>query len=121
VSAVPRWLDGGGPMDGGLYADGELVHARPKAVGGSATMGFAVAQCPSAGTAQALARMCHLHEPLVELARAGAAMRDAQRRHFKTRDRADLVASKEAEAAFDRLVREMDAVEAISPQARCFP
>jgi hypothetical protein len=31
----------------------------------------------------------------------GWAMRDAQRRYFKTRDRADLIASKKTEAAFD--------------------
>lgn len=44
---------------------------------------------------------------LEQLAAAGRRMRDLQREYFKTRDRGVLIASKEAEKAFDTMLAQI--------------
>lgn len=46
------------------------------------------------------------HDEAREVIRLGLAMREAQKTYFRTRDRADLIASKQAESAFDKAAAE---------------
>jgi hypothetical protein len=42
---------------------------------------------------------------LAELIKLGHSMRDCQNRYFKTRDRSDLIASRQAESVFDKFLK----------------
>lgn len=59
-----------------------------------------------------LARLDALIDDLRACIRAGAEMRDAQRRYFRNRTQTNLIASKTAEAAFDRLAPTLLEVQA---------